>query len=219
MQQQPTDTKTLFTKKLSNSIALLVLVIMLAIISGIMPVFLGISPAVFMISLIVNLTSPITIAVCLVIFSGIGKAKGLENRTMSFVFGLLTLGLSIGMVVDRALKIAPNISSLTTEISLIQSNPAVYIPILILRIGFFAILGIVIALAIVSIVNSVAIIKENLPSGSSHAARPAASSTISTTTIASTPPASANVKAQFCSSCGAALETGALFCNKCGAKV
>ena len=136
---------------------------------------------------------------------------------MAFVFGIITLGLSAVLIIDRATKIGDTIETIRNVVLIIPSYP-LYIVDLIMRIASLAFFVLIIVFSILSIVNSINIINENVPSRSA-ASRPAASGAYPQPAMSTPPPASTGARAQFCSSCGAALDAGAVFCSKCGAKV
>ncbi len=219
------DTETLFKKKLNIAIPILVFVIVTMVMSGVLSSVHGTHPAYFMSNLITNNIAVLIYAVCLVVFSGIGKTKGKENSIMSFVFGIITIVLAGLLIWERATKISTYIGNIILDVENIPVDPINIADVILRSIGLvFIILAIV--FSILSIVNSAAIIKANVPSGSSTA-RPASSGFVAQPAqprmnwapTAGTPASDTSIpKAQFCASCGAPLEAGAAFCNKCGAK-
>lgn len=153
-----------------------------------------------------NSSTSIALAAVLLVLAIIGKANPAKNEIMAFVFGIITLICAAGIIADRAANVGGWIENLVDEIGDLPATSAVIEVVLrIIQLGFF---GVIIGLAIPSIVTSINIIKstKDATTSSSHA-QPAA-------TIASTP-----ASTKFCSACGASLDAGALFCNKCGAKV
>ncbi len=214
------DTESLFKKKLNIAIPVMVFMIVIMVIRGIENAYRGYSPISFIPDILESHLTALIYAIFLLVFAAIGKAKGKENRIMSFVFGICTIVLCGLLILDRALLIRPNILGIQYDIEHIPSD-VLNIPDLVLDLVVLAFNIVIIALSILSIVNSVGIIKENVPSGST-ATRPASSGFVGQQpTMASTPPpaASSIPKSQFCASCGAPLDAGAAFCNKCGAKV
>nr|MDO8085267.1 zinc ribbon domain-containing protein [Candidatus Sigynarchaeum springense] len=204
MANKPLDTEALFTKKKPMAIVVLVFAVVNIVVFEIMIGIHHFTPSPLFYS---NKVPPIVYAVCLLVLTIIGKNKGKENRIMAFVFGIITLGLSAALVIDRLIIIGDTIETIRHVADMRIAS-----------IASLAFIVLIIVFSILSIVNSINIINENVPSRSA-ASRPAASGAYPQPAMSTPPPASTGARAQFCSSCGAALDAGAVFCSKCGAKV
>ncbi|MEX2684112.1 MAG: zinc ribbon domain-containing protein [Candidatus Sigynarchaeota archaeon] len=214
MSNQPQDTETLFTKKMPLAIVIMVFAVVNIVVLGIM---IGAHHG-YPLPLFYAYNVPLIVyAVTHLVFTIIGKNKGKENQIMAFVFGIITLGLCAIMVIDRLTKIASMIDEIYDAVLLIPSWP-IYVVDVIMRSASLAFIVLITVFSILSIVNSVNIIKENVPSKSATTSTAGVAAPVQPATT-TPPPASAGARAQFCSSCGAALDANAVFCNKCGAKV
>ncbi|MBN2153329.1 MAG: zinc ribbon domain-containing protein [Candidatus Lokiarchaeota archaeon] len=216
MQNQ--DTETLFNKKISMSVIVLVMASVTMVLQGIIYGVHSVSPINFMQGFIAAHVPVIAYAVCLLVFSIIGKNKGKENQIMAFVFGICTIVLNGLVLLDRGQKVFAYISAIIGDVQSIVYD-AMNIVDIILRSAMLGLTVVAIVFSIFSIVNSAGIIKENVPSSHRTVGSPAGTAYAAQPVATSSPPATAASQGQFCSACGAPLDAGAAFCNKCGAKV
>lgn len=217
-----------FKKNLTKAILFLVMTIVLIILASLVIIVVNIlasSSPLFTVSDGVSIASTyspaIVLSILLIIFAAVGKANATKNRTMAFVFGILTLILVAILIGERGYRLYSLIVILVDDIKLVPSlsSEAIFVGI---RAGMIAATAIIIAFGIVSIVTSVTIIKENVPKGASSTTttkttpQVAPATTVAPKAIKSIAP---STTPQFCDGCGSPLNAGAKFCESCGKSV
>nr|MDO8085271.1 hypothetical protein [Candidatus Sigynarchaeum springense] len=119
MQNQ--DTESLFKKKLNFAIPSMVFIIVLMVLRGIASLVYGYYPSVP--SILGAHLAALIYAIMLLVFAAIGKTKGTENRIMSFVFGIITIGLGALLILDRVSRVFINIDNIVDYSYIMLSNP------------------------------------------------------------------------------------------------
>ncbi|MEX2682246.1 MAG: zinc ribbon domain-containing protein [Candidatus Sigynarchaeota archaeon] len=199
-----------FGKLIGLSISLIILnIVLYVLLATIQTEAWGWTPAHVAAAAGLNSATPITLSVVLCALAIVGKMVSPKNGIVGFVFGIICLICSIGILVDRAINVFGWIDNLVEAIDDLPAVDAqIEIP---LRIAQLVVFGALVGVAIPSIVVSANIIKDM---------KDAVKNTGPSTSKASTPPPKASTgSSEFCSSCGAAVQPGSSFCKKCGAKV
>jgi hypothetical protein len=149
------------------------------------------------------------------VLSSIGNKKGINNRILSFVFGIVTLVIAAILAASRVSMLINQVRYMLFNISLLSLN-AGYIGVMVLNACLLAIAALVIVFAILAIMISVKIIKANNPSVSRQQAAPPGYAYAGPGTIGA--PSLEN-KDRFCPQCGAPNNNNALYCAKCGSRL
>jgi len=166
-------------------------------------------------------TTSIVLSAGLIIISAIGKANGQKVPIMAFVFGILTICISAGLIGDMGWRASSNVSSIIVDASNTSIVP--YAIALLCRCVQLAMAIIVIVLSILNILRGMQIIKltQSYTKAPVKASRESPQGTKTGaaergTTIAA-PEGSQAQESKFCSECGQPLTEGAKFCRNCGA--
>ena len=217
-------TSQVFRKILWIAIVSLVLIASGAVIRAALLDVAGAPIYIVLSNVMVNFTISIVLAVAMIVIAAIGRANGKKIPLLAFVFAIIIIGLSAGLIAENGWQIRYNIEDIYLDVTLASGGLVVLFTIL--DLVQLALVIVIVILSILNILRGVSVLRLSQGSTKSQGGaipagtlEPRAGAGQTSLEIPETVAENAAGEDRFCAECGAPLANGAKFCRRCGTAV